>query len=326
VYSPFTYILDNSSPKIRFYSKLLGDARESFLISLGNSLKISGASNEKVIITDTSHMPVTGRGFFSFVREILYLISVNGEKDFHVDYRNTLYNDSPNENMWEYCFEPIVNDPKSKKIYRYLFFTKAHYNQFSDLKPRQHKLFHRVWNDRIRIKKEILEKTDAFWNKNFKGMKTIGVHYRASYDAYRMAYGADGKTPNPHYIKPPIERYFDKIDELLTQGYKKIFLAVDEPKAQKEFEKRYGTKLAVYSTQQNVVAAGIRFMETNNRRLLAEEVMIDGLLLSRCDYLLHGASNIPTVARYINPKIPAVNMDSKKQPLIRRIAFKVLYY
>lgn len=312
-------------PKIKFRMRLLSDTLADFGLSARNALKVRRVSSEAVFINDTSHQPSVGRGFFSFVREVLYLISVNGEKDIFVDYRHTVYNDSPQENMWQYCFEPVVNTPQSKKIYRYLFLTRMHRNPYSDLSQRQRKLFHRVFNDRLRIKKEILDKVAQFYTARLKGKRCLAVQYRGAFDAFRMAHGATGK-PDPYFIKYPLQGYFEKIDRLLVGGnFSKIFLATDDPATLKAFKRRYGDKLVAYSTQQDVTVAGIRFMKTNNRRMLAEEVLIDCLLLAKCAFMLHGASNIPTVARFLNPGMPAENLDLKKHSLIRTLAFKILY-
>ncbi len=309
--------------KIKFRIKLALDALADFGISARNALKISRVSSEAIHVSDTSHTPPVGRGFFSFVREVLYLISVNGEKDFFVDYRNTIYNDSSDENMWQYCFEPVLNDRASKKIYRYFFLTKAHHNPFSELSQKYRKLFHEVWNDRIRVKKEILKKTENFYQQHLKGEKCLGVQYRGAADIFRMTYGFD--KPDPHFLKYPLEGYFEKIDLLLLRGFTKIFLATDDLASLLEFKRRFGDKLAVYSTQQNVTKAGIRFMKTSNRRILAEEVLIDCLLLAKCDYLLCGASNVPTVASYLNPNMPVENVDVKPLSLARKIMYKILY-
>lgn len=314
------------SAKIKFRIQLVSDTLSDLGMSIRNALKLRSVSSEALFINDTSHQPSVGRGFFSFVREVLYLISVNSEKDIFVDYRHTVYNDSPQENMWQYCFEPVVNDPKAKKIYRYFFLTRSHRNPYSDLNRRHRMLFHRIFNDRIRIKKDILDKVEQFYTTRLKGKKCLGVQYRGAVDAFRMAHGATGK-PDPYFIKYPLQGYFEKIDNLLISGsFSKIFLATDDPAALKAFERRYGDKVAAYSTQQDVTVAGIRFMRTSNRRILAEEVLIDCLLLSTCAYLLHGASNIPTVARYLNPDMPAENVDLKKHSLARTIAFKTLYF
>ena len=311
--------------KIKFRIKVLSNALSNFSASITNALKLNSDSQEVLYINDTSHMPPTGRGFFSFVLEVLYLISVNGEKNIFVDYRNTIYNNSPDENMWGYCFEPIVNDPKSKKIYRYLFFIEAFRNVYADQSKKYRQLFYQVIKDRIRIKKTILDKTEKFYDEHMRGDRCLGVQYRAALDTARMDAG-NTRRPDPYFSKYSLENYFKKIDVLLAEKhFTKIFLATDNPDSLESFRKRYGDKIVVYSTQHKVTVAGIRFMKTDNRRILAEEVMIDCLLLSKCGYLIHGASNISTVAKYFNKFLPAENVDIKPVTLIRKMLFKILY-
>lgn len=307
------------SAKISFLVGFIVTIFSGFSVCIRNAVKIPIGTGGVVNVTDTSHQNTKGRGLLSFLNEVLYIISVNGEKNITVTYYYTVYNNSPEENMWDYYFEPIVNDPATKKIYRYFFVTKAYKNHRVDQKQKYRNLFHSILNDRIRIKKEIMEKVDEFYRRYLKSEKCLGVHYRGGADALKYI------SANPYNIKYPLSGYFEKVDNLLSSmGFTKIFLATDDPKALEEFKNRYGYKVVSYSTHQNDVVRGIRHITAQNRRILGEEVLIDCLLLSRCDYLLHGASNIPVTAKFINPSLQGEDVDLKKQSFVREVVMRFL--
>jgi len=306
------------SAKISFLFGFIVTIISNLGICVRNALKVPIGVGGVVHVTDTSHQDTKGRGLLSFLNEVLYIISVNGEKDIDVTYHRTVYNDSPEDNMWDYYFEPIVSDPATKKIYRYFFVTKAYKNHRVDQKQKYRNLFHSIINDRIRIKKYIMEKADQFYNRQLRGEKCLGVHYRGGEDALKYI------SANPYNIKYPLSGYFEKVDNLLSNGFTKIFLATDDPKALEEFNRRYGNKVVSYSTHQNDVVRGIRHITAQDRRILGEEVLIDCLLLSRCDYLLHGASNIPVTAKFISPTLQGEDVDVKKQAFIRETVMRFL--
>lgn len=79
-----------------------------------------------------------------------------------------------------------------------------------------------------------------------------------------------------------------------------------------------------YSTHQDDIVRGIRHITAKDRRILGEEVLIDCQLLSRCDYFLHGASNIPVTVKFLNPYLQGEDVDLRKQPFMREIVMRFL--
>jgi hypothetical protein len=231
------YYLNKLKGRLVLSIKLLINTLGDLSICIRNVIKIKNDNSGSVSVTDTSHQGTTGRGLLSFLNEVLYIISVNGDKNITVTYHHTVYNNSPEENIWEYYFEPVINDKSVKKIYRYFFVTKAYKNHRLDQKEKYRKLFHSILNDRIRIKKEILDKVDKFYNQYLKGEKCLGVHYRGGADALKYI------PANPYFIKCPLSGYLERIDILLSHGFTKIFLATDDPKALDEFGRRYSGKI-----------------------------------------------------------------------------------
>jgi len=258
--------------------------------------------NPSVNITDQSHQNSNGRGLFSLIIEVLDIVSAFGEKNIFVNYRNTAYNENANDNMWEYYFEPVNNDKKKK--YRLLLKIRPLRNPFLSEDKFLRSIFCEILTDRIVIKKNILLKAKNYAETNFAGKKILGVHYR----------GTDiGVTIDnwSHFLaKAPIEKYFESIEKIFD-GYDLIFLATDDTAAFNKFRDKCGTKLLFYSTIRNVGRVSIHH-NTSTPRLAGEEAIIDAILLSKCDYFLHGHSNLATFTRLLNPNLPAKNLDLKK--------------
>lgn len=252
------------------------------------------------------------RGMFSIFRQMLDIISLHGEKKISARFRDTLYNDIPEENMWDYYFEPIQNDVKRQ--YKNGSFNVRPYKDALSSENKDHlRLFNQVIKDRIRIKPEITAKADAFMRERFENKKIIGVHFRGT-DIWKSVGGGTSDI----FRKATPEKYFVELDKLLENGYDNIFLATDEEAVYKQFKDRYGGKLLSYSKHRSTDKRVIVHYLTENKpgehypftkKELGEEVIIDFLLLSKCDFFLYGDSNVSTVVRFFSPSTPSKNMD-----------------
>lgn len=197
------------SAKISFLGGFIVAIFSDLSICLFNLIKIPIGKGGSVYVTDTSHQSTKGRGLLSFLNEVLYIISVNGEKDINVDYRHTVYNNSSEENMWDYYFEPVVNNREVKRVKRYFFVTKAYKNHRIDQKQKYRNLFNSILTDRIRIRKEIINKAEYFYDRQLRGEKCLGVHYRGGADALKYI------SANPYNIKYPLFGYLERVDHFL---------------------------------------------------------------------------------------------------------------
>lgn len=252
------------------------------------------------------------RGMFSIVRELLDIMSVYGDKNITVSFKGTVYNDAPEDNMWEYYFEPIHNE--HKKMYAPVSTTTRLYlDALSSEKKEQLVLFNDIIKTRIQLRKEIRDTIDSFAKNNFAGKKVIGVHFRGT-DIWKSL-----KNWNSVFKKVGPPEYFTVLDTLLeTEKYDCIFLATDEELVYQQFKERYGSKLVTYSknrsTNKRVIVHYLtgRYPIIESRftkRELGEEVIIDAILLSKSDFFMYGASNVSTVVKFFNPDIPSKNMD-----------------
>ncbi len=245
-------------------------------------------------ITDESRAGIGTRGFFSICIEALDSITARAEKEIEIDYRHTAYNDTLDQNMWEYYFDPVQN---AVRHVRDLGFLPARAYKYRRIKEDQRLLdiLHASMEERVRVRSEIREKALSFYRENLPASGVIGVHIRGT-DHIRV-YGND----------VDIDRYFAAIERLLPAGYTRIFLATDDDRFYRAFKERYGDRVVTYSTIRGSGSAGPHFQTTTPRKA-GEEVVMDWLLLGKTHYFLHSESNVATAVLILNPSIPRENM------------------
>ncbi|WP_422008417.1 hypothetical protein [Roseivirga pacifica] len=131
----------------------------------------------------------------------------------------------------------------------------------------------------IRPKEHILKKVESFIATQFKASFIIGIHIRGSDFAY---------------AKPtPIQAYFEEVDRLVDERNDKdyqIYVATDQSQYLDEFEKRYSGKVIyLNAVRSDNHIAPFRFEEISGYQK-GEEVLLDILLLSKCQQILKGAA------------------------------------
>ncbi len=114
------------------------------------------------------------------------------------------------------------------------------------------------------------------------------------------------------YKKPHLseEFYMAEVDRTLKKfPNAKVFLATDTQITVNKFRAKYSDKLITYDAK--------RSDEGNSPHLqfggaeLGEQVLIESVLLSKTDFLIHGISNVAFAALCFNPNLPHKNIYSK---------------
>jgi hypothetical protein len=144
----------------------------------------------------------------------------------------------------------------------------------------------------FRVKPHILAKVDAFWNAWIRPQFTIGVHIRGTDFAYAEPTGPFA--------------YFEAIDRYLAargaEPYR-IFLATDQNQFVDLFRERYGERVVTYDClRSNRARPAFKFSSESPYRR-GEDVLVDVLLLSRCDFLFKGAAAGGEFALWFNPQL-----------------------
>lgn len=158
---------------------------------------------------------------------------------------------------------------------------------------------------RIRVKEEITEKVDAFSQKNFAGRYVIAAHIRGNEHADERGYFVrDGVLG--------IECYFREIDAALRRHPDAaIFCASDGAHYIAAVRERYGDRVVSYEAKRLTKEEehiGVQNLQLSNKAVLGDDVLIETLLLSRADLLVHGPSNVVTAALIFNPEMANVNV------------------
>jgi len=201
-------------------------------------------------------------------------------------------------NVWNYYFEPLVTykysikhvwDKYENPSGSYIAYKPPKLSSFT---KRVRNKYHTVIQKHVRLKPHVQEKIDRFYEENFKGIRTIGIHLR----------GTDKKGE----VKPVnCMRIFNAANKLAKKiGECQFFVATDEDKFVQKAKNVLKGKVVLYDAYRSTNGQPIH---KNKKKpalyQLGEEVLVETYLLSRCDYFLHTCSNISIAACMINPTL-----------------------
>ena len=155
----------------------------------------------------------------------------------------------------------------------------------------------------VRPQPSIWAQAEAEWRRLFSdGSRVLGVHLRGT-DKYILP-------------KVPPSRYFPMIDDFLAAHpgpSTRIFLATDDSEYQLALVKRYPSRVAQLFEGRVLRAAGRSAIWKDHQAEGAHrkglEVMLDTLLLSKCDFLLKSASSVSEFAIYFSPRLINASYD-----------------
>jgi len=217
------------------------------------------------------------------------------------------------ENAWEYYFEPVSNE-------KYIPGDEITCNLFvsgENLLPPSHKEAE-SWNHRdlrkkikpyvdkyLKVKPEIQKKVDAFYENHIKGRKTIALHLRGTDKATEtqpVALEDLCSIANEYAAKSPGCQFFVCTDELslLTRAQK---ILRGEVIAYDAYRSRDSNPLHLDHSH------------GQSRAQLGEDVIIEVLLMARCDLLLHTWSNVSLGVMYFNATLDSVLVMPPKKAL-----------
>jgi len=157
----------------------------------------------------------------------------------------------------------------------------------------------------VKVKPVVMNKIDKFYDKHMKGRHMLGVHIRAGID-YPAGHGQ-------------IDKFIDNIDEYLTKYPEaKLFVAsathhhldyikkIFKGKAVhcKALRSKKGRWLFNTKTRK-VMDKKLRQGKPSVGAKVAEEVLIEVMLLSRCNTFYHGMSNVSSAVTFLSPDMPS---------------------
>jgi hypothetical protein len=242
------------------------------------------------------------------------------------------------DNMWDYFFEPVldytyaeiikmVKDPNcpinehdmtelekidlqymhkhnAKSIFAYPYGFYKYKRSYDDKwYKRQRFKANKYIKKYIRIKENITQEVDDFYNINMKGNNVIGIHIRGTDK------GTANAASNTMRIVKPSE-YVKEIDKYLQEHKtSKIFVATDQEQSLEYMKSVYGEKIISYPSLRSKSNLAPFQMQEGNNYLKAKDVFIECLLLSRCEYLLKCTSAVGEAALWFNPELKSIDMN-----------------
>lgn len=170
-------------------------------------------------------------------------------------------------------------------------------------KPEDYYQYKKTAEKYLHIKPEILKKVDQFVKNHFDD-DTVAIHIR----------GTDSFITNdrPHL---PLAYYRDLIREKLAN--KRIFLSTDSKVAQQLFLNMFPGQVVCYSADkmpEDIYYCNLSWNHglLNNRGYKhGEDVLIESILMSRCNMLIRTFSNVNSYSLVLNPDIKSHQIDLK---------------
>lgn len=291
-----------------------------------------------------------GAGFFAYftfaLNQLMYaerhgLKAVVDFGSYSATGPNPYFDAAHGDNLWDYFFEPVDGvtysevqamvadpdhplgpadltslssedlwfmhqyDPQSLFGYPYGFYRyKIRYD--AAWFERNRREANRLIEKYVRIKRNVLEEVNGFVERNMAGRPVIGVHARGTDK------GAAGCMPALRDIVPP-EEYIPEIDAYLSSHPGgRIFVATDQRQYIEFFREHYGDIVLSYDALRSTDHRAPFELETAGNYRKGWDVLVDALLLSRCDFLLKCSSHVGETALWFNPELKSIDMNYKR--------------
>lgn len=146
-----------------------------------------------------------------------------------------------------------------------------------------------ILNRFIKFKEKITTKVELFYNEQMRGKKTIGIHLRGQF-----LWGEVPMVANS-YLFAEANKYAD--------GKTQFFIATDQWPLLEDAKKQLKGKVIFFDCTRFDHSTAPVAGGTKLDPVLGENVLIEMLLLSHCDYFIHTISNVSTTALYFNPTL-----------------------
>lgn len=232
------------------------------------------------------------------------------------------YDPDHGENVWEYYFEPVAGvssarlqqwlkagDVSPDQVHRYTDeqVVDWHVNDPErittfwgpvDVEDRRAWMAHKREMGRdyvghyVRLKPHIVDKVDGLQRSLFGRPYMFGVHIR----------GTDFSYARPTRVVEYFEAIEKKAEALGTVDFG-VFLATDQEQFVSTFEQRFpGRVVTIDAARSGNDVAPFKLKDVSPYKK-GEDVLLDILLLSRCDFLFKSVSAVGEYAMWFNPEL-----------------------
>lgn len=208
-------------------------------------------------------------------------------------------------NVWEYYFKPVskAQYKGAKKIKGNSFKNPVGWfiNTIDEHFIEQNRLFLKSIIDKyIALQPWIEEEYIAFYNAHLKDKHTIGIHVRGT-DKYMEA------SP------VPLEIFIETALKVASQFSEVQFLVATDQETILQFLKKHlPGKVIYYPALRSTTLQPLHQQNIQPARI-GKEVLIEMLLLSKCDFFIHAQSNVALAALFFNPTLPHLWLKTEHQ-------------
>lgn len=229
--------------------------------------------------------------------------------------RDCLYLDGPDSgNIWDTFFysperagsliAPLTALPR-------YFPTAHHMTAYQALSPRL--AAHRLMNRFAEPRDYLTDACEQFVRDEFRGCPVVGVHVR----------GTDARQGIEDRAAISSETIHAEIAERLQQTPDALlFVATDETSILRAFQDRYGSRVryrdCIRSADGRSIHGHYDTGVTASGLDKARDVVLDALILSRCDFLIRTHSSVTTYSLCRNPFLSYVDLEIKYLNLVRQ--------
>lgn len=253
-----------------------------------------------------------GRGMFSIVNDLvdhLYVADTQGyelnAKWLGSPYKTDVTTD---EDAFSYYFEPFFKldeDVKVVGMKRSFAFRRGNLITPRNKglgQPKDRHVVSEIIAKYIKPKPKVSELIQNFADENFDGY-VIGLHIRGR---GRLDGGVKHLKNSYELVDGvPYGLYFNKLDELTKNvGECKIFLCSDSQVVVDYCKNAYGERIITYDATRSDKGEMHRSRKYKDQKYkLGEDVIVEAYLLSMCNYLIHGSSNVTNYVLCKNHKL-----------------------
>jgi hypothetical protein len=266
-------------------------------------------------------LPNWGSGFFSnyfCVISMLYEVDELGYEPY-IDLSNTAFVEGYNpykdkcppknlKNPWEFWFHqnPIQNTTNLIKIN----YSNNRFNVNRKIWGVDEIVHARHLKDKyIKIHNHILDSVQSYYKQNFENKVVLGV----------MARGTEMNKIHPEYGNQSIQDYINQTKKVLAKekNIDVIFVVSEDLTYIKEFEKHFSNVFYVknvFRRTNETLDYTVKYplwpcldeSRENHCKLLGDEMLMQALLLGKCDYLIAKVCGTASAAIFFSEKIKKV--------------------
>jgi hypothetical protein len=237
-------------------------------------------------------------GLCSNILHVLTWIAEHPEHRYCIDWnapQYCRYGARADGNIWDHFFEQLGAPVGSPRItgWPHCHFTgKAVAKLYRDVGQSWRFKLHEAWK-RLQHRSSVMEQ-GIVWTRATR-YPLIGLHVRSFGKSCESTTGR----------MPDCIHYFNAINKLDGN----VFLATDNEPAVQYFRQELGSRLFVREIRRAKTDKQDLHMVCSQSPNDASDLLVDVLALASCEILVHGISNVATVAMLINPSMKSIYIE-----------------